>query len=297
MTTKATNSKKKDQKKKCGIIMPIASNSDYQKEHWKEVLAILVEAINETEFEARLVSDDVAIGLIHERIVNNIYTDEIVICDVSSKNPNVMFELGLRLAFDKPTIIIKDEKTGYSFDTGVIEHLNYPSSLRFNKIVDFKQELIKKINATYKKSIDEPEYSPFLKSFGRTIVPSKIEGSEISENKYILSKLEDIGNDLRVLSRDNKPRNSQEFSYKILSNPSTKDQIDQYNIAEFEFEELIIGHAKNNSIKSAKALEKKIKSRLLNLIDSKPNINVILDSENLLSRLTKQMRIIESGLE
>ncbi|WP_353118770.1 hypothetical protein [Myroides odoratus] len=56
--------------------------------------------------------------------MNNIYNDEIVVCDVSSKNPNVMFELGLRLAFDKPTIIIKDEKTGYSFDTGVIEHLN-----------------------------------------------------------------------------------------------------------------------------------------------------------------------------
>ena len=143
MTSKEKNTE--NIKKKCGIIMPIAPTTDYPKEHWKEVLNILVEAISETEFEARLVSDDVAIGLIHERIVNNIYNDEIVVCDVSSKNPNVMFELGLRLAFDKPTIIIKDEKTGYSFDTGVIEHLNYPSSLRFNSIVDFKKELVKKI--------------------------------------------------------------------------------------------------------------------------------------------------------
>lgn len=190
---------KKDTSKKCGIIMPIASNPDYPKEHWKEVLTILVEAIGETEFEPRLVSDDVAIGLIHERIVNNIYNDEIVVCDVSSKNPNVMFELGLRLAFDKPTIIIKDEKTGYSFDTGVIEHITYPSSLRFKQIVEFKDELIKRINATYKKSIEEANYSPFLKSFGNTIVPAKIKEKEIAESSYIISRLEVLTNEVQML--------------------------------------------------------------------------------------------------
>lgn len=191
------------QKKKCGIIMPISPHPDYSKEHWKEVLNILVEAISETEFEARLVSDDVAIGLIHERIVNNIYNDEIVVCDVSSKNPNVMFELGMRLAFDKPTIIIKDENTSYSFDTGVIEHLNYPSSLRFNKIVEFKEELIKKINATYQKSITEKSFSPFLKSFGKTIVPAKIHQTEIPESEYIISKLDFLTNELQSIKHNN----------------------------------------------------------------------------------------------
>lgn len=171
-----TNTKEieKIENKKCGIIMPISPHPDYPKDHWNEVLNILTEAISRTEFEPRLVSDDVAIGLIHERIVNNIYNDDIVVCDVSSKNPNVMFELGMRLAFDKPTIIIKDEKTGYSFDTGVIEHLSYPSSLRFNEIVRFKESLITKINATYEKSQTEPNFSPFLKTFGNKIVPAKI---------------------------------------------------------------------------------------------------------------------------
>lgn len=205
MTSKDKNIENtKTVKKKCGIIMPIAPTSEYPKEHWKEVLNILAEAISETEFEARLVSDDVAIGLIHERIVNNIYNDEIVVCDVSSKNPNVMFELGLRLAFDKPTIIIKDEKTGYSFDTGVIEHLNYPSSLRFNNIVDFKKELVKKINATYEKSISEKGFSPFLKSFGKTIVPAKINSIEIPESKYIIEKLESISHEIKLLKFKNR---------------------------------------------------------------------------------------------
>lgn len=220
-------------KLKCGIIMPIASTPDYPKEHWKEVLNILVEAISETEFEPRLVSDDVAIGLIHERIVNNIYNDEIIVCDVSSKNPNVMFELGLRLAFDKPTIIIKDEKTGYSFDTGVIEHLNYPSSLRFNNIVDFKKELVNKINATYQKSISDSEFSPFLKSFGKTIVPAKINSTEIPESKYILEKLELISSEIRFLKNNGQNNMSLLDNNKIDLGPRLKRKLTRQGVYEF----------------------------------------------------------------
>lgn len=40
-----------------------------------------------------------------------------------------MFELGMRLTFDKPTIIIKDNTTDFIFDTGPIEHLQYPKDL------------------------------------------------------------------------------------------------------------------------------------------------------------------------
>lgn len=229
MTTKNTEKPEMEKSKMtCGIIMPIAPHPDYSSDHWKDVLNILTEAVNETEFEPKLVSDDVAIGLIHDRIVTNIYNNEIVICDVSSKNPNVMFELGLRLAFDKPTIIVKDESTGYSFDTGVIEHIPYPSSLRFSQIVKFKEELIRRINATYKKAKTEPNYSPFLKSFGKTIVPASLQETEIPEGKYILSQLENLNKEMQIMRieqrRDTDIRrrnlsmlNDQE-KYKILSN-------------------------------------------------------------------------------
>jgi hypothetical protein len=200
MSTKKEDKESQDQiKKTCGIIMPIAPHQDYPADHWKDVLGILNEAIGLTEFEPKLVSDDVAIGLIHDRIVTNIYNNEIVVCDVSSKNPNVMFELGLRLAFDKPTIIIKDETTGYSFDTGVIEHISYPSSLRFSQVVKFKEELVRRINATYKKSLEEPNYSPFLKSFGKTITPASFQQTEIPEGKYILSQLEALRKEMHIM--------------------------------------------------------------------------------------------------
>lgn len=231
MNDKAKTNGQQNKAMKCGIIMPIAQHSDYPQDHWKDVLNILIEAINETEFEPSLVSDDPAIGLIHDRIVTNLYTNEIVICDVSSKNPNVMFELGLRLAFDKPTIIIKDELTGFSFATGIIEHIPYPSSLRFSQIVHFKAELIKRIKATYETSKSDTNYSPFLKSFGKRIVPAKIDGQEISESKYIIESLNGLQQEFRylrnrVLTNENEIRHGDIYDKNVSA--IIRNELEEY---------------------------------------------------------------------
>src|ERR1041385_707121 len=126
--------KKRDRKPTCGIVMPISEMDGYSEAHWSDVREILTEAIDEAGFDSNLVSDADDVGIIQKRIIENLYDNPIVVCDVSGKNPNVMFELGLRLAFDKPTIIVKDDKTSYSFDTAVIEHLEYPRDLRYATI-------------------------------------------------------------------------------------------------------------------------------------------------------------------
>lgn len=200
-------------KKTCGIIIPISIHPDYPSGHWMDVLNIIKQAIEETDFEPKLVSEDEVVGLIHERIVTNIYNNEIVVCDVSSKNPNVMFELGLRLAFDKPTIIIKDDKTSYSFDTGVIEHITYPSSLRFSQIVKFKDDLKRRINATYEKS-KEPGFSPFLKNFGRTMKSANLNETQIPAFEFLVEKIEGISKEIQLLRSDQK--NIEVFNSKYM---------------------------------------------------------------------------------
>ena len=118
-----------DSKLTCGIVMPISEIDGCAESHWGDVLDILTESTEEADFSANLVSNADDVGIIHKRIIQNLYDNPIVVCDVSGKNPNVMFELGLRLAFDKPTIIVKDDKTTYSFDTSAIEHIEYPRDL------------------------------------------------------------------------------------------------------------------------------------------------------------------------
>ncbi len=111
-----------------------------------------------------------------------------------------MFELGLRLAFDKPTIVIKDEATGYSFDTSPIEHLDYPRDLRFPRILEFKAKLADKIKATHAKATSDPEYTTFLKHFGE-FTAAKIEEKEIPVQQFILEELKSVQATLEKMAR------------------------------------------------------------------------------------------------
>ena len=177
----------------CGIVMPISSIDGCSESHWNDVMEIINESIEEAGFEPNLVSNSDDVGVIQKRIIQNLYDNPIVICDVSGKNPNVMFELGIRLAFDKPTIIIKDDKTSYSFDTSPIEHLEYPRDLRFNKIQEFKIKLTDKISKTLEKANSDPQFSTFLKHFGEFKV-AKIDKKEVSHQEFILDKIKSLRN-------------------------------------------------------------------------------------------------------
>lgn len=193
--------------------MPISKCDGCDPEHWKEVYSIICESVYESDFEPNLVSNGKDAGVIQKRIVQNLYNNPVVICDVSGKNPNVMFELGLRLAFDKPTIIIKDDKTDYSFDTSPIEHIEYPRDLRFSKIKTFKKDLSNKINNTFKEYTENPNYTTFLKHFGEYKIQS-LEQTSISSEKYIIDSLNTIKQ--RIEEINPKPRYTNETLLKFF---------------------------------------------------------------------------------
>ncbi len=212
----------------CGVVMPISPIDGCSAEHWSEVLSIIresVESISEHSFNVKLVSDADEVGVIHKRIVQNIYSSDIVVCDVSAKNPNVMFELGMRLAFDKATVIIKDDKTDYSFDTSSIEHIPYPRDLRFNKVRHFKEILANKIRSTYEESKSNANYSTFLKNFGQfnTIALSE---SSISPEAAIADSLTDLQAEILRLRRFVETRPNPIRYSSPHSNPRTRRLIE-----------------------------------------------------------------------
>lgn len=187
----------------CGIVMPISDIEGYAAGHWAEVKAIIteaVESIRDIPFRVELVSDDESVGVIQKRIVQRLYADEIIVCDVSAKNANVMFELGMRLAFDKPTVIIKDDRTPYIFDTGPLEHIKYPADLRYGQIEDFKGTLAQKVKATYTNSIHNADTTSYLKSFGAFQV-AKIPTEHVEGQELMLGMLKDMQAEMASLRR------------------------------------------------------------------------------------------------
>ncbi|MCA1602284.1 MAG: hypothetical protein LC776_11785 [Acidobacteria bacterium] len=68
--------------------------------------------------------------LIHAEIVRQLETSDLVLCDMSTLNPNVFFELGIRTAVDKPVSLVHDDLTPrIPFDAGILHAQTYDGSL------------------------------------------------------------------------------------------------------------------------------------------------------------------------
>jgi hypothetical protein len=147
----------------CGIVRPIADMGNYTAKHWREVHSVIAEAVEPLGYTLRLVSESDTSGVILTEIVTNLYEDEMVIVDVSGRNPNVMFELGMRLAFEKPAIIVVDDDTPFSFDISPVKHIRYPRTLRYGDIVKFKADVATAVTATLDAGADKKNY---LQQFG-----------------------------------------------------------------------------------------------------------------------------------
>jgi len=231
--------------------MPISTIDGLSESHWTEVLAVHSAAIEQAGFSPNLVSNADDIGIIQKRIIQNLYDNPMVVCDVSGKNPNVMFELGIRLAFDKPTIIVKDDKTSYSFDTAPIEHVQYPRDLRYAQIIEFKEKLTEKIVGTFSKASSDLSYTTFLKNFGEFTV-AKLEKKEIPEQQFILEELAAIRASIQRLERPQEatrvlPRTRRHhYAFPNLSK-NAKSAIDSYLNANDYVEDFVLRNQKDHS--------------------------------------------------
>lgn len=193
-----------NKEKICGIIRPIATMSDfYTYEHWNNIKDIMERAIKKAGYTPLTVSDSKGTTTIHSSIFLNLYQNEIVVCDVSNRNANVMFELGMRIAFDKPVVIIKDDKTPFSFDTQHIKHLEYPSDLRFQLIEKFIDDLADLIEETVNAS-KQKDYKTFLSHYA-PIKVTTLEVNEVSEKialESIISHLNKLDEKINTLNQN-----------------------------------------------------------------------------------------------
>jgi len=184
-----------------GVAIPMSSIDGCPKEHWSEVFNIIASAFSEEEYEVKIVSKSNEMAIIQDAIVNNLYHNDVVICDVSCGNPNVMFELGMRLAFDKPTIVIKDQETPYTFDTAPIRHIEYPRTLRYQSILDFKKKIKISVDELIGAERNTIEKRTFLSNFGN-LTAAKVQDKELPQGQYIISKLDNLTSKIDNLERN-----------------------------------------------------------------------------------------------
>jgi DNA-binding CsgD family transcriptional regulator len=121
---------------RCFVIMPITTSaelaSDYgdDLEHFEHVLRHLFEpALNRAGYD--MVPPSVLNSqIIQAEIIQNLETADLVLCDISGWNANVFFELGIRVALDRPVALVKDSKTeAIPFDNALVSCHTYDASI------------------------------------------------------------------------------------------------------------------------------------------------------------------------
>lgn len=189
--------------KSCFIIMPISDVLTYENGHFKRVYEYIIKPACELAgFTPTRADDVINTNYIALDIIKKIIESDMAICDLSSKNPNVLYELGIRQAFNKPVSLIKDTKTSRIFDIQGFRDIVYDETLRIDNVRETIENLAQNLTMTYQEN--ENDVNSLIKLLG--ITPAKVESkTKISiDTELILNSLSSIENRISFIEKAEK---------------------------------------------------------------------------------------------
>ena len=138
-------------KPKCFVMMPFSDHLEYEQNHFSKVFnQIIKPAIMQAGYEPVRVDQNKISDQIIAKIIENIVECDMAICDLSTNNSNVLYELGLRHAFDKPVVLIRDNKTQNIFDIQGISIIQYRSERLYDEVIEDVNQISSVITANKK---------------------------------------------------------------------------------------------------------------------------------------------------
>jgi hypothetical protein len=198
-------------KKSCFVIMPISDQAGYEQGHFAKVYEDIIEpAVAELDYEPVLASKVASTNLIHADIINRLINADLAICDLSANNPNVMFELGIRQAFDKPVFLINDDATSNPFDISIIRYQEYDSKLSYRGVNSARAAIVSAITATLNAKGSDVNSIVKLLGLQAAAIPVMNEKPEDARFALIEQALGKISEQMRGLRQE------------IRSKPATK---------------------------------------------------------------------------
>ena len=150
----------------CFVIMPFRERDESRPDgFFSEVLeALIVPAATEAGFEVRSAQRSGS-DVIQRTIVKDLLAADLVVADLTEHNPNVMFELGMRMREDKPVALIREIGTGSIFDVdNMLRVYDYDGRLWKSTVLDDVASLTEHIRSTWENRNDDRTYYKLLSS-------------------------------------------------------------------------------------------------------------------------------------
>ena len=152
-------------KLKAFVIMPFVERGEKRPlGFFKEVLeSLLIPAGIDAEFNVETANKQGS-DVIQSTIINDLLEAHLVIADLTDHNPNVLFELGMRMAMDKPVALIKSKDTGKIFDVdNMLRVYEYNQNLWKSTIDKDVPALTEHFKAAWENRDSEQTYMKILR--------------------------------------------------------------------------------------------------------------------------------------
>ena len=188
----------------CFIIMPISDPEGYTPGHFRRVFEdLFAPACEQSGYRAVRADQVRQTNLIHLDILQRIIDSPMAICDLSSRNPNVLFELGLRQAFDKPVVLVQETGTPPIFDIAPLRITSYRREMLYRDVLDDQAELAGAIAATRDTASDAKSINSIVRLLGLThaaALATPAEGDEtVSLLRVIMNELSNVKSQVTML--------------------------------------------------------------------------------------------------
>jgi hypothetical protein len=122
--------------------MPIGELTEFEPDHFKKVYEhIFKPAIEAAGFIPHRSDDDKSSHYIHASMIKDLIEAPMALCDLSTRNPNVLYELGIRHAFNKPVVLIQQKGTEKIFDINGINTTDYRQTRIYDEVLEDQKKI------------------------------------------------------------------------------------------------------------------------------------------------------------
>ncbi|HII4524288.1 TPA: hypothetical protein ACY4UK_001430 [Clostridium perfringens] len=227
------NSKDKESLE-CFVIMPISNHKDYDEGHFNLVYEdIFKPAIKSAGFTPYRVDESKGCNVIHLEIIKKLIESPMAICDVSTRNPNVLYELGIRQAFDKPVILVGDDDPSKIFDIANINTYKYNRTLNYRSVLQDQKEISKRIKETFENHKNGIDSNSLIKILKIDAATKNVNPKEKLDEKDMITmmynELMSLKKDLRNNYNLNKSKNLEGISRYNMLKSQYNDAIEWFN--------------------------------------------------------------------
>jgi MAP3K TRAFs-binding domain len=187
--------------KRCFVVMGFGTKSDYatgRKLDLDKSYRLLIKPVVEEKGVSCVRADEIKhSGSIDQVMYQELFTADVVIADLSTANPNALYELGIRHALrPRTTIVISENKLPYPFDLNHIVISSYThlgDSIDYDEVLRFRKLLGDTLDAVLsQEKTDSPVYT-YLNDLAPPSFRARVEKAQAKVEQAVQQAVEQVG--------------------------------------------------------------------------------------------------------